>query len=177
MPKKQSSADKLNQLIKDGAEALAVRYEERVRCHLDQCESPIEQLLLAALFVDHDCLEFDVIFMGNCEPTIRFSRDESIYVYQQAKVGEYRADFLIHDCSVPEEIQPPRWMVVECDGHDYHERTKEQARHDKRRDRFFQSLGFKVLRFTGSELWADPKQCAEEVFSQLATNDRHRTYG
>lgn len=177
MPKKQSSADKLDQLIREGAEAVAVRYEERVRSHIDQCESPIEQLLLAALFVDHDCLEFDVIFMGKCEPNIRFSRDETIYVYQQAKVGEYRADFLIHDCSVPEEIQAPRWMVVECDGHDFHERTKEQARHDKKRDRFFQSLGFKVLRFTGSELWADAKQCAEEVFGQLATNDRHRTYG
>ena len=177
MPQKLSSADKLGELIKVGAEAVAVRYEENLLRLTDQCESPIEKLLLAALHVGHDCMEFDVIFLGQDEPNIRFHRDETIYVYQQAKIGEYRADFLILDCSVPEEIQAPRWMVVECDGHDFHERTKEQARRDKKRDRFFQSLGFKVLRFTGSELWADAIKCAEEVYSQLATNDRRGPYG
>jgi very-short-patch-repair endonuclease len=177
MPQKQSGADKLAELTRMGAEAVAVRYEENLLCLTDQCESPIEQILLAAMFVDHDCMEFDVVFLGKDEPNIRFHRDETIYVYQQAKVGEYRADFLIHDCSVPAEIQQSRWMIVECDGHDFHERTKEQARRDKKRDRFFQSLGFKVLRFTGSEIWADAIKCAEEVYSQLATNDRRGPYG
>lgn len=174
MPKKQTSTDKLDAIIKEGAEGVAIRYEERLRSDLDDCESPIEQLLLAALHVDHDCMELDVIFMGKRDPAPRLTTGETIYVYQQAKVGNYRVDFLIHDCSFPLELAAPRWMIVECDGHDFHERTKEQARRDKKRDRFFQSLGVKVLRFTGSEIWADPAQCAEEVYSQLATNDDWR---
>lgn len=174
MPKKQSTAEKLDAIIKEGAEAVAVRYQERVRSELEDCESPIEQLLLAALYVDHDCLELDVIFMGKCELASRFTKGETIYVYQQAKVGSYRVDFLIYDCSYPLEVAAPRWIIVECDGHDFHERTKEQARRDKKRDRFFQSLGVKVLRFTGSEIWSDPAQCAEEIYSQIATNEDWR---
>ena len=168
------NSDKLRSLIKQGADEAALRYEERLGVFLDCCESPIEKLLLAALFSDHDTHEFNVVFMGDLGHPSRFLKGETIYVYQQASVGEYRADFLIHDCSVPLEVGEPRWIAVECDGHDFHEKTKEQARRDKRRDRFFQSQGIRVLRFAGSEIWASPEDCAEEVFRNLATNDGFR---
>ena len=64
--------------------------------------------------------------------------------------------------------------MIECDGHDYHERTKEQAARDKKRDRFFASKGYKVLRFTGSEIWADPEAVAEEALGQLSRDDAWR---
>ena len=38
-----------------------------------------------------------------------------------------------------------RQVVVECDGHDFHERTKEQAANDRERDRGLQGLGFSVF--------------------------------
>jgi very-short-patch-repair endonuclease len=56
-------------------------------------------------------------------------------------------------------------VVVECDDHEYHERTKQQAIRDKTRDRAFQAQGFQVLRFTGSEIWRDALKCAAEVFN------------
>jgi hypothetical protein len=37
--------------------------------------------------------------------------------------------------------------VVECDGHEFHERTVAQASWDKRRDRMIQSLGVPVIAF------------------------------
>ena len=180
MRQQSDSTEKLSALVEAGAEAAATRHRERCWSLLGACKSPIEQLLLAAMYLDHDCHEFEIRFMG--ETRINLARPggvsgETIYVYQQAKIDRYTVDFLIHDCSLPLAIAPPRWMVVECDGHDFHERTKDQARHDKRRDRYFQSLGGKVLRFTGSEIWADPQKCAEEVFSQLATNDVWRWRG
>lgn len=46
-------------------------------------------------------------------------------------------------------------VVVECDGHDYHERTKEQAARDRSRDRALTGLGWRVLRFTGREIVRD----------------------
>lgn len=54
-------------------------------------------------------------------------------------------------------------LVIECDGHDYHERTKEQATRDRARDRKAILDGMDFFRFTGSELWRDPWGCTEQV--------------
>lgn len=54
-------------------------------------------------------------------------------------------------------------VAVECDGHDFHERTKEQAAHDRSRDRALTRHGWTVLRFTGSEINRDARRCAQEV--------------
>ena len=58
-------------------------------------------------------------------------------------------------------------LVVECDGHDFHERTKDQAARDRSRDRMFQGKGYGVFRFTGSEIWRDPIGCARQVIEWL----------
>lgn len=57
----------------------------------------------------------------------------------------------------------PIRICVECDGHDFHERTKEQAARDKSRDRELTMAGWQVLRFTGSEIWKDAATCARQV--------------
>lgn len=69
--------------------------------------------------------------------------------------GNYRLDFAVD----PEGSK----IAIECDGHEFHERTKEQAARDKSRDRALQAAGWRVLRFTGSEIFADPGKCASEV--------------
>ena len=51
-------------------------------------------------------------------------------------------------------------LAVECDGHDFHERTKEQAARDRSRDRELQDAGVTIYRFTGSEIHNDPIGCA-----------------
>jgi very-short-patch-repair endonuclease len=83
---------------------------------------------------------------------------------QQAPVGHYRADFLL-------EIRPPagdtKRLVVELDGHAFHERTKEQAAKDKARDRWMTGAGYTVMRFTGSEVWANPFAVASEVADRV----------
>ena len=56
---------------------------------------------------------------------------------------------------------------VECDGHDFHEKTKEQAARDKKRDRDLQALGYRVLRFSGSEIYRDVNACILAIFEQL----------
>lgn len=56
-----------------------------------------------------------------------------------------------------------RRLIVECDGHEFHERTKEQAAKDRSRDRASTLAGMEVFRFTGSELWRDPYGCAGQV--------------
>src|SRR5688572_18496721 len=59
--------------------------------------------------------------------------DKSLDLYMQKKIGKYTVDFYISYKSRTGLVE----FIIECDGHDFHERTKEQAAHDKRRDRYF----------------------------------------
>ena len=54
--------------------------------------------------------------------------------------------------------------IIECDGHDFHEKTKEQVEYDKKRERVFVSKGYKVLRYSGSELYRDFEKITNELF-------------
>jgi very-short-patch-repair endonuclease len=63
-------------------------------------------------------------------------------------------------------------LIIECDGHDFHEKTKHQAARDKQRDRLLQSIGYKVFRYTGSEIHRDAISCAEEVIDTLHSTAR-----
>lgn len=170
---------KLTDLLAAAAEHARVIFLEGYHFMEDRCESEIEKIMLLALYRatlnhggeyesldmrkrDVDCLAF--------EP---FSPMDDVYhalIFSQAKFGDYRADFAIYDHSLRD--QAPRWIIVECDGHDYHERTKEQARRDKRRDRYMTGCGAVVLRFTGSEIWADAEGCVEEILNHLRMNQQ-----
>lgn len=92
----------------------------------------------------------------------------------QVTVGPYRVDFQVMDVRVPHGSGARRRaigakLVVECDGHDFHERTKEQAERDKRRDRWLTLNGYTVMRFTGREVWRDPFACVADVVSWFTT--------
>jgi very-short-patch-repair endonuclease len=59
---------------------------------------------------------------------------------RQTPMGHYIADFVAHSCK----------LIVELDGesHDFEERI----RHDERRDQWFASCGYRVLRFTNDDV-------------------------
>lgn len=77
----------------------------------------------------------------------------NVFVYQQEVIETYRVDLLVvYRVSESERIR----IIVECDGHEFHEKTKQQAAKDKARDRELTKLGYKVLRYTGSELCECP---------------------
>lgn len=54
-------------------------------------------------------------------------------------------------------------VVVEVDGHNWHERTREQVAARDARDRELQASGFTVLHFSFAELTADPLKCIYEI--------------
>lgn len=127
------------------------------------CESPIEELFLAAVFASGIDSHSGVNIYGSPYRT-DFDFFPGDHVWSQAKIGNYRLDFLLVHVTPKDE---KTFVAVECDGHDFHERTKEQAARDKMRDRFLTARGIKVLRFTGSELYRDPMGCWAETFNVL----------
>ena len=68
-------------------------------------------------------------------------------------------------------------IAIECDGHEFHEKTKEQAKRDKERDRYLQSEGWIVARFTGSEIFRNPAKVIREIEHLAMQKDMELTYG
>jgi very-short-patch-repair endonuclease len=82
----------------------------------------------------------------------------SVQPWMQHADRKYRADFLIY--------YDGRVVCVELDGHEYH-KTKEQRGKDAARDRWLLSRGIRVVRFTGSEVYADADGCVRELLDVI----------
>lgn len=104
---------------------------------LEKCQSPIEQQMMAS-FISHG--------MASA-------------IHQQVPIGTYRVDFTLMSAGA--------FIVVECDGHEFHEKTKEQVERDNKRDRYLQQEGWRVFRFSGSEIHNDADKCVDEVLNAV----------
>jgi len=127
---------------------------------INECESPIEQL-------------FGVTFQYIVEKR-RIYYDPGLIILPQSSIEcygkKYRVDFLV---LVGDFIYNPdacKKFVIECDGHDFHEKTKLQAAKDKQRDRHMTGAGYHIIRFTGSEIWKNPFKCAREAAEIIQSN-------
>ena len=143
--------------------------------------SPIEAMLLRALLGDvpsdfsvhdgtrHADLRYERGLIRN--PAQRLPRCATAvgagainaFVFADVGIATYKADILLlldHD-------NGDHSLVVECDGHDFHDRTKQQASYDRSRDRELLRCGIRTIRFTGSEIVHSQERCADEVFRTL----------
>ena len=130
---------------------------------LVKLQSPIEELFFYGLvFASWEAGADVVVGEERGTGNIRLDIDNNYDNYRvvpQKNFGRLHPDFWIRgQFSSPPECSDPLGaeVVVECDGHGFHEKTKEQARRDKARDRDLHAMGCPVIRFTGSELVANP---------------------
>jgi len=139
----------------------------RLKSMAARVESPIELLMLSALL---DVVRWqggypDIIAdeRGLLYKVLERSERSSFLIVPQARIDDYRVDFLL-----ARKVGLFSWkLAVECDGHEFHERTKEQAARDKSRDRTILATGVPIMRFTGKEIWADATACAEEIVAHF----------
>jgi hypothetical protein len=96
--------------------------------------------------------------------TERDKADRWIGMYADVEILTYRADILI---AVDGNDAMTEWLAVECDGHDFHDRTKQQAAYDRARDRELLAQGVYTIRFTGSEIHHDSHRCAVETWGLI----------
>jgi hypothetical protein len=84
-----------------------------------------------------------------------------------------RVDFAIF---IPGLTHNVPLVVIECDGHQFHERTVQQASKDRKRDRELQKYGIPSLRFTGTDIVRTSVELAEEVadFLDLHAAEKER---
>lgn len=120
---------------------------------LVDCESPVEQLLALEL------QELRLEYISQYNPYVDVVKIEK---QQEIKCGKnkYRVDFLI---PVIYKNQENKCFIVECDGYEFHQKTKEQVEKDNKRQRDLQKEGYEVIRFSGTEIYHRPYQCAMEI--------------
>lgn len=170
-----STDDKISALRDEYIADAARRFDHYMS---DWAESPIEQLLLAQMLVEgwsyleshgdwkdaYDDLPLFGLAQGG---RFLWSDTNPCRCVVQAELNgpnKYRLDFAFigRRYERTEEAGLVR-IAVELDGHDFHDRTKEQASRDRRRDRFLIAHGWTVLRYTGSDVYRDPLAILDEV--------------
>lgn len=150
---------------------------------LAKLESPIEMRLLFALSVEA-CIRYPGLIFRVDGREYGFGEDNIkawMTIEPQVQIRELRVDFRVELAAKPlqfvdfEDLQfvDDSWdkrleaMVVECDGHEFHEKTVEQATRDKARDRLLQSCGLFVFRYTGSDIFNRCFDNAKEICKHL----------
>lgn len=92
---------------------------------------------------------------------------------------KYIVDFVIdltRKCKNSDEYVYPEFKdlkyIIELDGHEYHS-NKKQVNYDYERERDLQELGYKVIRFTGSQMYNNPFSSIDKLV-QIILNDMRR---
>lgn len=128
--------------------------------------SPIEEVLFAAFIFKNSLSGGSPLHQLPSEKHREVAKAKGFidfYIVPQHPFGAYRADFLIGFYGPKNWSLKQSAIVVECDGHQWHESTKEQAQRDRQRERELNQHVAKVIRFTGSEIYQDPFACADEI--------------
>jgi len=151
-------------LMRTGGQSLADAHEVRFLRLVENAGSPLEALFLAALMNDFAMSSVQVHWLAaQGIDLLLHDGVPDFCVMMQASVGRYRADFGIIDA----RGSMPKKYVIECDGHDFHERTKDQAKRDRRRDRWMMRNDISVMRFTGAEIFDCPMTCSGEALDAM----------
>ena len=150
---------------------------------LERCESPLEQRFLVGALRKFQARAYIGTSPGPGDwkgPSLWGSFHDpdlerfAVRIWPQKMIRSleknYRADFVFR--VICWEMEAGGYeeycrIVVEVDGHDFHEKTKQQAQRDKARDRHIIAAGFPVLRFTGSEVYRNAEGVVEEIYQLL----------
>lgn len=97
-----------------------------------------------------------------CEDRENQTRARSAMLMREQPVLTYRIDLVMMPALLARYIATPI-LAIECDGHDFHDRTKQQAAYDRARDRELLLRGITTIRFTGSEIHHSAERCAAAV--------------
>ena len=151
---------------------MGLRFYDLITSDLRECElddkpisSPVEQLFYiewySRFFIssDHEELPFYLRHQHKDKSTGKYIIDFRADFFD-VLLNTYRG--LEFSNKSIESIEQPK-LGIEIDGHIWHEKTKEQVQHHKERERFLIANGWKLLRFTGSEVYKDPAKCLDEA--------------
>jgi len=144
----------------------------------------VRQHIAASYFrddVSNACLKcnspLEAAFAAWWIAAVQTDPDRALLIEQQVPVclsgAQYRLDFVVsvnpeglYGSYLTADREPPR-IAIELDGHEFHERTKEQVDLRNARDRALQINGWIVIHLSGSEFNRDPFGCVAQVLNDI----------
>src|SRR3990167_1315406 len=78
------------------------------------------------------------------------------FLLPQKWIADYRGDFFVDGTS----------FVIKIDGR-WHDESLAQVLYDRRRDRAILKAGYRIIRFTAQEVFADVTACIEEALAVI----------
>jgi very-short-patch-repair endonuclease len=130
-----------------------------VNVRLCDCSSQLGATLSPRLFPDGVDYRLGKVYANRHD-----DRHCDAFLLRQVRAASYVLDFALFTMAYPGK---PTMLNIECDGHEWHERTKQQASSDRARDRELLAMGIMVARFTGSDIFNYEERCAAEVLTIL----------
>ena len=102
----------------------------------------------------------------------KLKTENLIYIEPQieieAKSKKYIVDFLIeYDDLINNNLKENFKLIIECDGHEFHQKTKKQVEYDNKREYDLKMMGYQILRFSGSEIYNNSEECVKRVFNYI----------
>lgn len=152
---------------------LSVGLSVEIDDSLVDCESPIEQIMSMKIY------NFGLYNISIGNPYIEVSnikKNENIYFGD--KKTNYKADFLITVTNKNSDgDKKVLKIIIECDGYDFHQKTKEQVDNDNIRERRLQSNGFIVFRYSGREIINDNKNIILKSVTDYIWKEHYKFMG
>lgn len=161
---------KFLRLIQDERDFIEGKLDTFKQC-FDLCESPIEQEFLVTWL---EVWMPDENYDPNGTPSVanEWQIEQgwlTCLLYPQYRIQaeghKYRVDFLLRVRLQTTSIE--QTFAIELDGHNFHEKTQDQALRDKGRDRVLTRSGITVLRFTGREIYQGAHHVIAEIQSTI----------
>lgn len=127
----------------------------------DTIKSPIEQIFITA---------FDIyILLNNKENIYLIEQEEEKYKNKKYYIDfVFKADDYLSNLVLRDKIKNHKYkLAIECDGYEFHQKTKEQVEKDNEREFDLKMLGYDVLRFSGTQIYNNPLKCAEDTYNYI----------
>lgn len=107
--------------------------------------------------ITNDMIEFDALI----ETKDYSLKDVSLMlVSEERPISGYKPDFIITSLA---DNCFGEFFTVEIDGYEWHEKTKEQAANDRKKDRAYLKNNYTPISFLGTEVYHDPLYCVKET--------------
>lgn len=100
---------------------------------------------------------------AKCESPIEESlmkkmHEAGLKPYSQIPCGKYRIDIALYNRR--------RKIAIECDGEEFHSSVQQKA-HDEQKNKFLEKNKWRVLRFTGKEIYREVDWCVKVIQSKI----------
>ena len=133
---------------------------EDITLMMDYMESPIELILYSAI--------------------VKIMDEIGLYLYVEPQTEieckngkKYRADFTIFYDEICNPLLKEDFLLdIECDGYEFHQKTKKQVKNDNQREYDLKMEGYEILRFSGTQIFENPERCAADILNYIIEKNK-----